>query len=200
MSSRVQCHACRTLTHPSHAPLHLLVQLSTPAVQPLQPQFVPLSAPVQQPQAVSAALSAGPLPGASPASSSTPSVELRVHHSVPFGCGILAVGSVPQLGSWQVARALPLSWTAGDVWVGRVAVPPGTQVEFKVRASWVEMGSGVDASELASSSSSCTRVHRAMSNVRSAPPSPQPLHPMPRATSHGAMCAPGCVRTGPCAL
>ncbi|KAI0746665.1 carbohydrate-binding-like protein [Daedaleopsis nitida] len=44
---------------------------------------------------------------------------------------ILVVGSISQLGSWNVENAVPLSDKTIPVWSGSVHIPPGTSFEYK---------------------------------------------------------------------
>lgn len=48
------------------------------------------------------------------------SVEFRIHYSTDFGQNIYLTGNISQLGSWNVGAAVPLEWTPGNLWVGRV--------------------------------------------------------------------------------
>lgn len=57
----------------------------------------------------------------------TPSFPLQVH----FGQQVLLVGSVKELGGWDLATAVPLSWAEGHCWTASVAMPAGEEVQFK---------------------------------------------------------------------
>lgn len=47
------------------------------------------------------------------------------------------VGNQKQLGSWDVSKALELTWHDEDVWAGSVELPVGVEIEFKVCDFWV---------------------------------------------------------------
>jgi hypothetical protein len=44
---------------------------------------------------------------------------------------VLLVGSVKELGGWDLATAAPLSWAEGHCWTASVAMPAGEEVQFK---------------------------------------------------------------------
>lgn len=50
-----------------------------------------------------------------------------------FGQNVYVVGSIPALGSWNTARAVPLTTTSGTfpAWTGGAALPPSTYVEYQ---------------------------------------------------------------------
>ncbi|WP_229071087.1 carbohydrate-binding module family 20 domain-containing protein [Actinoplanes sp. DH11] len=50
-----------------------------------------------------------------------------------WGQSVQVVGSIPELGFWNTAKAVPLTTTAGTfpTWTGGVALPPNTYVEFQ---------------------------------------------------------------------
>ncbi|WP_305785759.1 carbohydrate-binding module family 20 domain-containing protein [Symbioplanes lichenis] len=48
-----------------------------------------------------------------------------------WGQNVFVVGSVPALGSWDPARAVPLSSASYPVWTGTVDLAPGQPVEYK---------------------------------------------------------------------
>ncbi|GAB4820796.1 hypothetical protein N2152v2_007842 [Parachlorella kessleri] len=50
---------------------------------------------------------------------------------VDNGGHVSVVGSVKELGSWDVAQAPRLSQNGGDVWQGTLPLPLGQEVEFK---------------------------------------------------------------------
>lgn len=41
------------------------------------------------------------------------------------------VGSHEALGSWQVDKAVPATWSEGHQWSASVELPAGAQLEFK---------------------------------------------------------------------
>lgn len=48
---------------------------------------------------------------------------------------MVLVGGHPALGSWDVANALPMSWSDGHVWKGSVELPADTlDLQYKVSA------------------------------------------------------------------
>ncbi len=59
------------------------------------------------------------------------SARFSVRKHVSFGECIRVVGSTPELGGWDVARAPSLRWGEGDVWSGEVSLTPGAQASFK---------------------------------------------------------------------
>lgn len=68
----------------------------------------------------------------------TDNVELNV--VVPFfattpGQHLVLVGSTPRLGGWEVAHALPLTWSEGHRWTLTKSVPRSalTEAACKVR-------------------------------------------------------------------
>lgn len=76
----------------------------------------------------------------------------RVRFVVPFfttkpGQQLFLQGSIPALGAWDPAKAVPLKWNEGHVHTAEVALPPGKLVEAKVRRAawqrqWQRHGSG----------------------------------------------------------
>lgn len=51
---------------------------------------------------------------------------------IEYGERFKVVGNLPQLGSWDVAKAPELSWHDGDLWAASLDLPVGVDVEFKV--------------------------------------------------------------------
>ena len=49
-------------------------------------------------------------------------IEFRIQRRVQFGQGVMLVGSVRELGSWDIARGITLDWSEGDLWTGTVSV------------------------------------------------------------------------------
>jgi hypothetical protein len=47
-------------------------------------------------------------------------VQFTLSYSCSFGQHVAVVGSSPQLGGWDAAQAVPLTWHAGDTWRGRL--------------------------------------------------------------------------------
>ena len=72
-------------------------------------------------------------------SSLPPPVSLRVvfslRCSVEFGASVLLVGSHEALGNWDVAQALPLTWSAGDIWTCTAELPEHFVVRYKARVA-----------------------------------------------------------------
>jgi hypothetical protein len=89
------------------------------------------TAAVQRAEKAEAAL--GSAGGAPPATHTTSSelATLRVVCKLHFGEVLLAVGSHPAVGSWDVAGAAPMTWSDGDVWQAVVALPAEARMEMK---------------------------------------------------------------------
>jgi len=58
-------------------------------------------------------------------------VMFELTKACPFGKGFGVCGSVPELGNWDTSKAVPLKWSAGDVWYAVVSLPADANVEFK---------------------------------------------------------------------
>ncbi|KAG2497175.1 hypothetical protein HYH03_004764 [Edaphochlamys debaryana] len=58
-------------------------------------------------------------------------VVLRLNKRCAFGEAYAVVGSVPELGSWDTARAVKMKWTPNDVWEVTVRLPVDEQVQYK---------------------------------------------------------------------
>merc|ERR1719401_2274393 len=59
-------------------------------------------------------------------------IEFRVQYNTAFGQDLRLVGSVPQLGGWDLSRSLPMTWSAGNVWFVKVDLPhDAAPVEYK---------------------------------------------------------------------
>ncbi|PNH01456.1 hypothetical protein TSOC_012656 [Tetrabaena socialis] len=92
-------------------------------------------------------------------------VILKYGKRCNFGEAYAVVGSVPELGSWDPAKAARMQWTPGDVWEAVVRLPVDTDVQYKyVRikekgglVAWegCEQGNGARAGDL---SNLCLRV------------------------------------------
>jgi alpha-amylase len=54
-----------------------------------------------------------------------------VQATTTWGQNVFVVGSLPALGSWDPARAVPLSSAAYPAWRGTVALPPSTGYQYK---------------------------------------------------------------------
>ncbi|MCH0565012.1 carbohydrate-binding module family 20 domain-containing protein [Streptomyces sp. MUM 2J] len=63
----------------------------------------------------------------------TSTVTATFHEYAPTtpGTGVYVVGSIPALGSWNTAEAVPLSSAGYPVWSGGASVPVNTSFEFK---------------------------------------------------------------------
>jgi alpha-amylase len=62
---------------------------------------------------------------------SSVAVTFEVNATTIFGQNVFVVGSIPALGSWNPANAVPLSAATYPVWRGTVSLPPGTSVLYK---------------------------------------------------------------------
>jgi Starch binding domain len=51
---------------------------------------------------------------------------------VAVGEEVAVVGNMPELGSWDVAKGIQLTWTPGHKWRGRVEVSAAAKLAFKV--------------------------------------------------------------------
>jgi len=59
-------------------------------------------------------------------------VEVRAQVNTAWGQHVVVVGDAPALGGWDVTRALELSPQPYPSWRGRVVLPPGGTVRFKL--------------------------------------------------------------------
>lgn len=50
---------------------------------------------------------------------------------VGFGNSVFVVGNHPDLGNWDVTQAKKLRFTAGNVWIGEIAVQSGTELQYR---------------------------------------------------------------------
>ena len=64
---------------------------------------------------------------------------------VGFGNSVFVVGNHPDLGAGDVTHALKLRYTAGNVWVGQIAVQAGTQLQYSYIKRSTAQGSWCDA-------------------------------------------------------
>jgi hypothetical protein len=67
----------------------------------------------------------------SASASAAAAVSFSVTKHVRFGQTLRVVGSLPELGAWDPAKAPELTWGDGDVWTGAVALPPGAEASYK---------------------------------------------------------------------
>jgi predicted alpha/beta superfamily hydrolase len=58
-------------------------------------------------------------------------VQFSITADVGFGNSVFVVGDHPDLGAWDVSRALKLRFTSGNVWTGEIAVQAGTDFQFR---------------------------------------------------------------------
>jgi len=85
-------------------------------------------------EAALAAAGSGASEAATPAATVSASSELatlRVTCKLHFGEVMLAVGSHPAVGSWDVAGAAAMAWSEGDVWQSVVSLPAEGRLEMK---------------------------------------------------------------------
>jgi hypothetical protein len=48
-----------------------------------------------------------------------------MHHRCDFGQHLAIVGGHAVLGGWEPSKAVALTWTTGDEWVGEAIIEPG---------------------------------------------------------------------------
>ncbi|GAB7047689.1 carbohydrate-binding module family 20 domain-containing protein [Catenuloplanes indicus] len=82
------------------------------------------------------AIHAGSRPGGgtgTPTPNPTGNVAVTFNATVTttWGTNVFVAGSVPALGSWNPAAAMPLSSAGYPVWSGSVSLPPNTAIEYK---------------------------------------------------------------------
>ncbi|MEY9875026.1 alpha-amylase [Streptacidiphilus sp. MAP12-33] len=65
------------------------------------------------------------------AASGTSGESFGVNETTSWGQNVYLVGSIPALGSWNTAQAVPLSSSGYPVWRGTVSLPANTYVEYK---------------------------------------------------------------------
>ena len=58
-------------------------------------------------------------------SGATITVDFEIHYQAVFGQDVRLLGSHHALGAWDQTRAVPLTWTEGDVWTATVDLPAG---------------------------------------------------------------------------
>lgn len=65
------------------------------------------------------------LPSSPP--SYAPAGSIEISFSVPYHCKygqrMCVIGASDNLGAWNVANAVPMEWTEGDVWFADLKVP-----------------------------------------------------------------------------
>jgi len=58
---------------------------------------------------------------------------LSVHSKQPYGLQVGVVGDADVFGAWEPEDGFRLKWTEGNIWTGRVELPPGTTtLEYKL--------------------------------------------------------------------
>ena len=58
---------------------------------------------------------------------------LSVHSKQPYGLQVGVVGDADVFGAWEPEDGFRLKWTEGNIWTGRVELPPGTtELEYKL--------------------------------------------------------------------
>ncbi|WP_345638866.1 carbohydrate-binding module family 20 domain-containing protein, partial [Rugosimonospora acidiphila] len=64
-------------------------------------------------------------------STGTDAITFNEYKTTVLGQNVYLVGSIPALGSWNTASALPLSSAGYPTWSVMVALPPSTAIEYK---------------------------------------------------------------------
>jgi alpha-amylase len=106
----------------------------------------------------------GPGGGPDPGDCATVDVGFRAEATTWYGQEVYAVGSIPQLGSWDPQRGLRLTTGEGSYprWSGDLALPDGTAFEYKyVKVDpdgGVEWESGGNRSATADGGDDCAHV------------------------------------------
>ncbi|KAG2450816.1 hypothetical protein HYH02_004651 [Chlamydomonas schloesseri] len=76
-----------------------------------------------------------PVPTAAPTTGTSQQqyvpVVLQYSKRCAYGQGYAVVGSVPELGAWDVARAVRMKWSEGDKWEAVVRLPVDVDVQYK---------------------------------------------------------------------
>lgn len=75
-------------------------------------------------------------PAASDPSASATEVTLAVRCQAAFGDTVAVVGEAPELGAWDPAAGVALTWGEGNVWTARLRLAPGA-FSFKVCSDMV---------------------------------------------------------------
>lgn len=70
-------------------------------------------------------------------------IEFRIQRQVEFGQNVVLVGSVRELGDWDVAKGVPLHWSVGDIWTCRTTVKRAdvNRIEYKYVVKGLSSGS-----------------------------------------------------------
>ncbi|KAK8466475.1 hypothetical protein PHAVU_008G105500 [Phaseolus vulgaris] len=58
-------------------------------------------------------------------------VKFQLHQKCRFEEQFMVVGNDPMFGSWNPAKAIPMSWSEGHVWTAEMAVPAG-KFQYKI--------------------------------------------------------------------
>ena len=58
-------------------------------------------------------------------------VRFAVTNDAGMGYNWFVVGSHPDLGEWDVLRAVPLAWHEGGIWSANIGIQAGTELEYK---------------------------------------------------------------------
>ena len=58
-------------------------------------------------------------------------VAFSFTQDVGDGNSVFVVGNHPDIGAWDVTRAVKLRFTAGNVWTGQIAIQAGTPLEYR---------------------------------------------------------------------
>ena len=82
--------------------------------------------------AIATILFAGLFPALAPAASpfSVP-ITFAYTNDVGNRYYLCVIGNCPALGDWDLTRAVPLAWHDGNVWSATIAIPAGTELEYK---------------------------------------------------------------------
>ncbi len=55
-------------------------------------------------------------------------ITFNINYQTSWGQTLYVVGSIPELGSWNVSMAKPMSYNHGDIWTLEIDVEPQTQI------------------------------------------------------------------------
>ncbi|KAK9843475.1 hypothetical protein WJX81_004522 [Elliptochloris bilobata] len=88
--------------------------------------------PRRQPQAARATTCFRESTGAPTKPAEQVTMRFSTHYKTAFGEGLKVVGSLEELGSWEVAAAPAMHWTDGDWWNVDVTLPAGEAFEAKL--------------------------------------------------------------------
>lgn len=82
--------------------------------------------------AIATILFAGLFPALAPAASPFPvPITFAYTNDVGNHYYLCVIGNCPALGDWDLTRAVPLAWHDGNVWSATIAIPAGTELEYK---------------------------------------------------------------------